>query len=104
MDADDQAVIDQLRAAGADLTQAREVRYYLYVPTQSDANSLAAAVQSGGRLVQVEAAATGSDWLVLITETVVVDAATLASRREEFARAVEPFGGVYDGWEAAAVP
>jgi hypothetical protein len=104
MDADDQAVIDQLRAAGADLTQAREVRYYLYVPTQSEANSLAAAVQSGGRLVQVEAAATGSDWLVLITETVVVDAATMASRREEFARAVEPFGGVYDGWEAAAVP
>jgi hypothetical protein len=104
MDADDQAVIDQLRAAGADLTQAREVRYYLYVPTQSDASSLAAAVQSGGRLVQVEAAATGSDWLVLITETVVVDAATMASRREEFARAVEPFGGVYDGWEAAAVP
>jgi hypothetical protein len=49
LDGDDQAVIDQLRAARADLSQPREVRYYL-------------------------------------------------------ARAVEPFVGVYDGWEAAAVP
>ena len=80
------------------------MRYYLYVPEQADAYTLADEVQSGSRLVQVEPAAIGSDWLVLITETVVVDAATLASRRDEFARAVEPFVGVYDGWEAAAVP
>ena len=103
-DAADADVLDQMRADGIDLSLPREVRYYLYVPTQADANALAIAVSGGGRQVGVEPAALGSDWLVLVTESAVVDLATLAARREEFTRAVQAYGGEYDGWEAAAVP
>lgn len=103
-DEGDGAVIDQLREAGADLSQPREVRFYLYLPTLADADAVAAAAQVGGRLVQVEPAATGDDWLVLIVETMVVDEATMAARRDEFHGLADPRGGEYDGWEAAAAP
>lgn len=100
-DEGDGAVIEQLREAGADLSQPREVRYYLYLPTATDADAVAAAAQNGTRSIQVEPAATGDDWLVLITETIVVDEATMAARRDEFHGLVDPRGGEYDGWEAA---
>jgi len=100
----DQDVIDQLRAAGADLSQPRDVRYYLYVPDETGARQVAADVSAAGRAVSVEPAAVGSDWLVLVSETVVVDLATMQARAAEFGEAVERFGGEYDGWEAAASP
>ena len=103
-DEGDGAVIEQLRDAGADLSQPREVRYYLYLPTAADADAVAAAARNGARSIQVEPAATGDDWLVLITETIVVDADTMAARRNEFHGLSDPRGGTYDGWEAAAEP
>jgi hypothetical protein len=103
-DEGDGAVIEQLREAGADLSQPREVRYYLYLPTVADAEAVAEASQNGARSIQVEPAATGDDWLVFIVETVVVDEATMAARRNEFHALVDPRGGTYDGWEAAAQP
>jgi hypothetical protein len=48
--------------------------------------------------------ATGSDWLILVNEQVVVDATTLAARRSEFEAALDGVDGMYDGWEAAAEP
>jgi hypothetical protein len=100
----DAEVIDELRAAGADLSQAREVRYYLYLPTEEQANEVADRVAGGNRSVEVAPAANGSEWLVLITEIAVVDEATMAARREEFESAVADAGGEYDGWEAAVDP
>lgn len=103
-DPDDAAVIEQLRQAGADLSQAREVRYYLYLPDEDGARLVAALVDEGARQVEIRPAATGSEWLVLVTETVVVNLEVLKARREEWQRALEGRGGEYDGWEAAAVP
>jgi hypothetical protein len=100
----DAEVIDELRAAGADLSQAREVRYYLYLPTEEAANDVADRVADGNRAIEVSPAATGSDWLVLITEVAIVAEATMAARREEFESAVADAGGEYDGWEAAVDP
>jgi regulator of ribonuclease activity B len=100
----DAEVIDELRAAGADLSQAREVRYYLYLPTEEAANDVADRVADGNRAIEVSPAATGSDWLVLITEVAIVDEATMAARRDEFESAVADAGGEYDGWEAAVDP
>ena len=103
-DEGDGAVIEQLREAGADLSQPREVRYYLYLPTAADARAVATIAQTGGRSIQVQPAATGDDWLVLITETIVVDEATMAARRNEFHGLADSRKGQYDGWEAAAQP
>lgn len=103
-DTGDQAVLDELRDAGADLSQPREVRYYLYVDEQEEAEQVAAQVRHGDRSVTVEPSADGSEWLVLVTENVIVDAATLAARRSEFEGVLGSVGGEYDGWEAAVDP
>jgi len=103
-DEGDGAVIEQLRSAGADMSQPREVRYYLYLPTVADAEEVAVEADNGARSIRVEPAATGDDWLVFIVETIVVDDATMAARRNEFHGLVDSRGGTYDGWEAAAQP
>lgn len=100
----DGEVIDELRAAGADLSQAREVRYYLYLPTEEQASDVADRVAGGNRSIEVTPSATGSEWLVLITEVAIVEEATMEARREEFESTVADFGGEYDGWEAAVEP
>ena len=100
----DAEVIDQLRAAGADLSRAREVRYYLYLPSEDQANEVADRVADRHRSVEVAPSANGSEWLVLVTEIAIVDEATMAARREEFETAVAGAGGEYDGWEAAVDP
>ncbi|MDP9244828.1 MAG: ribonuclease E inhibitor RraB [Chloroflexota bacterium] len=103
-DGGDGAVLEQLRNAGADLSKARDVRYYLYVPTQDAATQVANELAAAGRTVDVSPAATGSDWLILVNEQVVVDATTLAARRSDFEAALDGVDGMYDGWEAAAEP
>ena len=102
--ADDQAVIEQLGEAGADLSQPREVRFYLYLPNEPAARAVGVIVQGGQRAVAVEPAATGDEWLVLVTEMLVVDLDAIGQRGEEFTRAVDAYGGEYDGWEAAVSP
>ena len=47
-DGGDGAVLDQLRAAGADLSKARDVRYYLYVATQDAATQVANQLSADG--------------------------------------------------------
>jgi hypothetical protein len=103
-DGGDGAVLEQLRDAGADLSKARDVRYYLYAPTQDSATLVANEVAAAGRTVEVSPGATGSDWLILVNEQAVVDSTTLAARRSEFEAALAEVDGVYDGWEAAAEP
>jgi hypothetical protein len=103
-DSGDQAVLDELSAAGADLSQPREVRYYLYVDTAEQADEVAAQLSRDDRSVSVEQSADGSEWLVLVTEHVIVDTDTLAARRSEFEGVLSSVGGEYDGWEAAVDP
>ena len=103
-DGGDGAVLDQLREAGADLSKARDVRYYLYVASQDAATQVANQLSADERTVDVSPGASGSDWLILVNEQVVVNADTLAARRSEFESALDPVDGVYDGWEAAAEP
>jgi hypothetical protein len=97
-------VLDELEAAGADLSQPREVRHYLYVADREGAERVAAELEESGRSISVEQSADGSEWLVLVTEHVVVDLETLAARRAEFEDALVPVDGEYDGWEAAVEP
>lgn len=94
----DAEVIDQLRAAGADLTQARQVRYYLYLPSQEQAHEVVDCVADGNRGIEVAPAATGRDWLVLVTEVVVVDASPWTpGARSSRALPQTPAGSTTDG-------
>jgi Regulator of ribonuclease activity B len=99
----DRLVLDQLRQAGADLSQPREVLHYLYAPTREDADALAAAVRAEGYEVEVRDSATGGPrpWLVLATAHRVVAEETAEAATSRFSELAAEHGAEYDGWEAA---
>lgn len=98
----DDRTISEVAKRAANMSAPRDTNHYLYVPNEEAAKAVAAAVAKPGRNVKARPAATGSNWLVLINEEMVVNDATIAKARREFSAAVAPYGGDYDGWEAAA--
>lgn len=100
----DQEVIRALARAGADLTQPRDVRHYLYVPNEKIATLMAPRLEQLGFTAETKPEVQGSRWLVLIRSTVVVTEEQIASFREAFEAFALKLGGEYDGWEAAAKP
>jgi Regulator of ribonuclease activity B len=101
-DARDQQLVALLRKRGADLTQPRHVRHYLYVDTQESAETAAADLVAEGWDCTVEPAATGDNWLVLSERDAVASSAAIDAWRVTFETLAGSFsGGEYDGWEAS---
>jgi hypothetical protein len=98
----DDLTIAEVAKRAANMSVPRDTNHYLYLPTEEAAKAVAAAVAQPGRNVKARPAATGSNWLVLVNQEMVVSDATIADVRREFSAAVAPYGGDYDGWEAAA--
>jgi hypothetical protein len=97
----DAATIEQLRQAGADLTERRETFHYLYVEDEPTGRSVEQALRGPDRNIAVQPAASGGGWLVLVGINIVVDAATIGSLRSQFEAVAARYGGEYDGWEAS---
>ena len=93
--------LDQLEKAGANLGRGRETVHYLYLPTQQAAERVAHDLAREDRQIETRPAATGSSWLVLLKQHVVVSEESIAALRGEFESAASALGGEYDGWEAA---
>ena len=98
--ANDDAVIEQLRLAGSNLSKPHAIDFYLYAPTQESAKRIAAVLSNQGFTVKVEQAATGNDWLTLATKSVVPTSVALANLRRELTALALHEHGDYDGWEA----
>lgn len=64
-DSRDTAVIEQLRAAGSDLSKPHPLQFYLYVPTEEAAKRAAVVLSRQEFQVGVRTAAMGSGWLAL---------------------------------------
>lgn len=101
---DDRAVIEALRQAGADLTQPRDVRHYLYVPDQRIAEFLVPHLREIGFGVETSPAAEGDTWLVLVSGIAMVTEEEIADARATLEGLAAKVRGTYDGWEAAATP
>ena len=101
---EDRLVIEALRQAGADLSQPRDVRHYLYVPNEKIATFLGPRIEQIGFAVETQACrrrlqlADPDQWLAVVTEE------QIAEFRKTFETLAEKAGGEYDGWEAAATP
>ena len=100
----DALTIQQLANAGADLRLPRETIHYLYVPTEDGAHTAEHALTATGRIIVVRPAATGNQWLVLLTQSMVVSQASMTELRAEIESVSAQVGGEYDGWEAAVTP
>lgn len=103
-DDQDQAVLESLREAGSDFTQAHPVDFYIYNPTKDGAEQICDQLRANGFKVSVREAATGSDWLCFASLSFVPSIDKLAEIRGTIEGLTEQFGGEYDGWETVVKP
>ena len=97
----DRKVLDQMRKMGSDLAKPTDVRWYVYVPTKSDAETLATNARGQGWRVDLDESATGDNWLCLCSRDAAPNPETIAAMRSELAACAETPDVDIDGWEAA---
>jgi hypothetical protein len=105
----DRLIVDELRKAGADLSQPRDVRHYFYFPSARSAESAAEELSRDGFRVEppLQTGASGESanpWKVLATTQSVVSVERVRWTSIFCRELAYRFGGEYDGWEAAAKP
>jgi hypothetical protein len=101
---DDQAMLDQLQAAGSDLSKPHPFDFYLFHPQQTGAQQLCSALLSEGFDVSIGESATGGDWLCRASLTMLPTLENLSEIDARFSRLIDQYGGEYDGWETIVLP
>jgi hypothetical protein len=106
---EEQLVVDELRKAGADLSQPREVLHYFYFPSEPNAEIVAAELRLDGFRVEdplqiAPVEETPNPWRVRAVMNVVVAVESAQALTNRFRALASSYGGEYDGWEAAAKP
>jgi hypothetical protein len=97
----EEVAVDELRDAGADLSERRRVDHHLYFPTKLHAD---AALEDVRRLRfegAIDFDRESEDWLVIAAHQTVVSVPELARLRERFEALSARHGGEYDGWNIA---
>lgn len=102
----DRQVIEQLQAAGADLSAPREVVHHVHLPSREAAEAFAPMVLNQGyepKVLEPDDASADDPrpWTVTATGQAVVTEEGLATARRSFTELAAEYGGSYDGWEAA---
>lgn len=98
----DDATLEALRDAGADLSLATETRFYLYFPTEATARHAANTATSEGYAAIVREPLEGyADWLCLLTRTLVPSRSEIKAARARLEHLAISLHGEFDGWEAA---
>lgn len=105
----DAQILEQLVRLGANLSEPRDVRHYLYLPTEEAAEHAASELRNEGYQVEARPSADAASnppnpWLVLATKDAIVNSETVAAARDRFGQLASEGNGEYDGWEAAAKP
>jgi hypothetical protein len=101
----DEQTLAALRAAGADLSKPTEVNFYLYLPTEGHAHSVAGVARREGYAADVQPPTEGyTTWLCRLTRIMPPHAAEIARATARLEALATSLGGEYDGWEAAVAP
>ena len=99
--AQDQEVLDQLRSAGSILAKPHHVEFFLYLPSEADAQGAEAELRSLGYSVTVRGAPNNTTWLCTASRTMIPTIQDLSDARGVFKGLALRHKGAYDGWQAA---
>ena len=99
----DQQVLDQLKAAGSDLSKSHKIEFFLYFPSEEKAKNAAVDLRKEGLTAEVRTAAIGADWLCFGTKEMVPRHSELVRLRKVFERLAKNLNGEYDGWGSPVV-
>ena len=100
----DQQTLGQLRSAGSDLSKTHTIQFYLYVPSQQDANAAATTLQANDFDTVVMPGADGRNWLCLGQKSMTPTIENLTEARQVFKVLATLYGGEYGGWKATVEP
>lgn len=101
----DDRMLALMTERGMDLTESREVDFWLYFNTRAAAEKAADEARLSGYRPQVKEPIPGFNrWLCLASRTMVLNAESLALERAGFEALTARLGGEFDGWGVAVVP
>ncbi len=95
----DSAVINLMNKYNADLTKTRQIQFYLYFPTETNAFIAKCELIASGFSVEMDKSASDSQWLCLASKEMVADDKELTKLRRYFIKLARNLNGNYDGWE-----
>jgi regulator of RNase E activity RraB len=99
----DEQVLEQLKAAGSDLSKPHKIEFFLYFPTEEKADRAATEIKKEAATVEVRLGSDGNDWLCFATKEMVPKHSDLVRLREIFNAVAMKSNGEYDGWGTAVV-
>lgn len=97
-------VLKQLRASGSDTNQPHTFEFFLYLPTESAAETAAQRLRESDFLVQVSQSGSGNGWLCKAEITLVPVTSSLNEIGHFFEQLAGALDGDFDGWESAVMP
>jgi len=99
----DRLAIARLKDQGSDITKPTDVIFYLYFPTQANAEVLRASISDMGFNVDIHQLDGYKEWTLAANKTMVPSEANILSLSHQFESMAASEDGTYDGWEAALV-
>lgn len=97
----DQAIIEQLRKVGFDLSTPLHIRHIFIMPTKDAANQIGEELKA--RSLIPETTEEGGRWKVAAGEEMVLEESSIAAKRADFSNLAGNFGGKYAGWEMKTI-
>ena len=101
----DAAVIEQLSAAGSDLSKPHMIEFFTYFRAEESAEAACGTLAANGFAVSVQLSAmtTTDEYLCHATKEVVPTLEEMHRLRSELESLTAEFGGEYDGWGTPVV-
>jgi len=100
----DVSIIEQLREHGANLSEPRHVRAFVFFQTQPHAEHAIADLASAGFRGSLGSNEAQDSWLATVEVEMVVNAEAIADLSRALEAVADRHHGDYDGWEASAAP
>ncbi len=96
----DRRVLELSEMVGSDNTRMHEISFWMYLPTEDGALSLAKQLQAEKFDVEVSPPIDRRrEWLCLAYRTMVPDLDELERIRKQFTKLAKLYDGKFDGWE-----
>ena len=99
--AEDTEALNQLRSAGSNLAKPHHVEFYLYLPSEAEAEAAATAIRPLGYTATVGPGENEGNWLCLATRTMLPTIEDITVARSLFKATAQKHQGVYGGWNTA---
>lgn len=100
----DARVIENLVAAGSDISKLHDIDFFMFLPSKSKARAAAAQIEQLGYVIaSIERSPAKSQWEVHATRRMAPQLEAMTATTRALEAVASKHGGDYDGWGTAVV-